>query len=222
MQIAGITKFSMLDYPGKISAIVFCQGCPLRCPYCHNEPLQNFSETSNVSRETFLEFLESRKGLLDAIVFSGGEPLSQKDLIEKMFHVKHFGFLVGIHTSGINPENFKKILNVADWIGFDIKTSFENYDKITQVKNSGKLVKESFEALAKSNVEFEIRTTFDSRFISIDDLFSVANTLKNHGIKKWVLQQCILRSELDDVKLLLPDEKTVENLSKIVEVEIRK
>ena len=222
LKIAAVLKFSTLDYPGKLSAVVFCRGCPNRCKYCHNPDFQDESMGSAITFKEFTEFLEPRKGLLDAVVFSGGEPLMQSALRDSIEAVKKMGFLVGLHTSGVLPNKFDEVLDVVDWVGFDIKTSFENYEKITSIPFSGILAKKSFEKLIQSGVNFEIRTTVDSRHILTEDLYEIAKFLKENNVKKWVLQECILRSNAEDFKVPLPDLETLKDISNYIEVEIRK
>lgn len=221
MQIGGLQKFSALDYPGKISCVVFSQGCPLRCRYCHNKALQNFNEHYEITEKELFAFLETRKGLLDAVVFSGGEPLCQEDLISQMFHVKHLGFLIGIHTSGYVPSAFQRTLEIIDWVGFDIKTTFDKYDIITGIKDSGQKALESFNMLKTTSIlPFEVRTTYDSRYISEDDLLRVASFLRRNGINRWIIQQCILHFPDGTVqKLPIP---SLSFLSDIINVEVRK
>ncbi|MDR3030996.1 MAG: anaerobic ribonucleoside-triphosphate reductase activating protein [Holosporales bacterium] len=222
MKIGGLLKFSTLDYPGKLSAVIFSQGCPLRCVYCHNPDFLDFNLPGNEDFNDVLRFLESRKGLLDAVVFSGGDPLLQTDLKESMLKAKDLGFLIGIHTSGIIPDAFAKILPIVNWVGFDIKTSFENYEKVTQIPRSGEFAKDSFNKLVKSNVNFEIRTTLDPRVISENDLYTIANILSDAKIKTWILQECILRNSAGDEKLSLPSEDVLANISKYIDVQLRK
>ena len=220
--IGGILKFSTLDYPGKLSAVVFCQGCPDRCVYCHNPDFLDPNGKTNETFDDLINFLETRKGLLEAVVFSGGDPLIQLNLCDAMKVVKDMGFLAGIHTSGPFPNRFAEVLKIADWVGFDIKTIFEDYEKITQITGSGVIAKQSFELLANSDVPFEIRTTFDSRHISQDDLIKIAQMLKEYGVKKWVLQECILRTPNGNEKLPLPMQSEIEELSKLIEIEVRR
>jgi pyruvate formate lyase activating enzyme len=222
VKIGGVLKFSTLDYPGKLSAVIFCQGCPLRCPYCHNPEFQDIHLPGNEKFDDVFEFLKSRESLLDAIVISGGEPLLQYDLMDCILKLKTLGFLIGIHTSGINPKIFAEILPIVDWVGFDIKTSFESYEKVTQIPNSGELAKESFMNLAYSNVNYEIRTTYDSRFISAADLYTIAQNLADNNVKMWVLQECILRNNSENTKIPLPSEDVIANISKYIKVILRK
>lgn len=222
LKIAAVLKFSTLDYPGKLSTVVFCQGCPNRCIYCHNPDFQDASIESTISFEEFIAFLKKREDLLDAVVFSGGEPLIQPALCDAINVVKDMGFLAGIHTSGFCPDKMDDVLAIVDWVGFDIKTSFENYEKITKIPCSGVFAKKSFEKLVKSKVDFEIRTTVDSRHVLPEDLCEIAEFLKENNVKKWVLQECILRNNGDDLKMPLPDQETLLNISSYIELEIRK
>lgn len=221
-KIAAILKFSTLDYPGKLSAVVFSQGCPIRCVYCHNPDFQDYKKPATIEFDKLLYFLKERKGLLDAVVFSGGEPLMQKDLYDAISIVRQEGFLTGLHTAGTIPNKFEQILPLLDWVGFDIKTDFEKYEKITKIPNSGKLALESFELLRNSGINFEIRTTVDSRNINSEDLINIAKFLNSKGVKKWVLQECIIRSSGKDLNIHLPDENVLADISKYTEVEIRR
>jgi pyruvate formate lyase activating enzyme len=222
MKIGGLLKFSMLDYPGKLSCVVFCQGCPLRCHYCHNPDFQNAQGDENIKYEEFIEFLESRVGCLEAVVFSGGEPLVHPDLATSMKEVKSLGFLVGLHTSGVIQQRFEEALACADWVGFDIKTSFDKYNSVTGVNSGGDVARRSLELLIASGVDYEIRTTFDSRYISDIDLENIASNLQYYNVKKWVIQECILREGGEKTKLPLPSQQTVDNLSRYINIEIRR
>lgn len=223
ISIGGIQKFSTLDYPGKLSAVVFCQGCPNRCVYCHNPDFIDPAVPGRVSFDDLVEFLENRKGLLDAVVFSGGEPLMQSGLVHAIEVVKSMDFLVGIHTSGVvPPSRFNDILSVVDWVGFDIKTSFENYERITQSPSSGSLAFQSFDLLIDSGVPFEIRTTYDPRYIAHSDMLSIAKFLHQNGVDKWVIQECILRSSGGDLRLPLPNPADLSEISQFVNLEIRR
>ena len=223
MNIAGIQHFSLLDYPGKMSAIIFTQGCPFRCTYCHNQELQPVS-TGNISFEKVLEFLKTRIGLLEGVVFSGGEPLLQHDLYDAMVQVKNLGFDIGLHTSGAIPSQFEKVLPVVNWVGFDIKTTFNNYEQITRIPNSGRLAQSSFMKLLnfRDSVDFEIRTTVDNRYIKFEDLEKIAEFLKENDIHEWVLQQCILRHpNMEDIYLPLLNRNELEKLQSIVNIILR-
>lgn len=219
MYIGGLQKFSLVDYPGKIACVVFCQGCCMRCNYCHNKQLQQFEENS----EDLFSFLQKRNGLLDAVVFSGGEPLLQHDLDTVISDIrKNFNFSIGLHTSGVFPEMFKKVICLIDWVGFDIKTDFEHYENVTHYKDSGKFAKQCLDILVNSGKEFEIRTTYDPRLISNDNLLTVARTLNQYGIKLWHIQECVLRDTNEPLHLPLPEDDILLQIRKFVDINIRR
>ncbi len=222
LKIGAVLKFSTLDYPGKLSAVIFCQGCLNRCVYCHNPDFIPILSTSPTDFTEVLNFLKTRQGLLDAVVFSGGEPLIQAGLSDAVEQIKSLGFLTGLHTSGVNSKMLKEIIGQIDWIGFDIKTVFNKYEIITQNKISGKLAEESLDIILQSNIPYEVRTTVDSRYITMEDLQNIASMLNGKGIGKWVLQECILRNDNNKEKLSLPNEDEIKLLQQFVEVEIRR
>lgn len=222
LRIGAMLKFSTLDYPGKISSVIFCQGCPNRCVYCHNPDFIDISRPGQISFDDVLDFLKSRTELLDAVVFSGGEPLIQTALVDAILQIKQLGYLVGIHTSGVLTDRFVNVLNYVDWVGFDIKTEFDKYHKITRLDNSGESAKESLLALLNSGVDFELRTTVDSRYIEDQDLINIAKFLRENGVKKWILQECILRDSGINLKVPLPSNETILKISQYVSVDLRK
>ena len=195
--IGGVEPFTTVDFPGRLAAVLFCLGCPLRCPYCHNKELQDFNSKPFISWETFVEFLDSRKKLLDGIVFSGGEPLAQPDLYESMKIVKDRGFEIGLHTSGVNAERLQQILPLLTWVGFDVKTVFEAYeDRIPHSRAA--TVERCLDMLIAADVELEARTTLDPRVISTDELRRLAHTLADKGVKTYAIQEYRLHPLEDD------------------------
>ncbi|MCP4394132.1 MAG: anaerobic ribonucleoside-triphosphate reductase activating protein [Alphaproteobacteria bacterium] len=190
LRIGGVTKFTTIDFPRKLAAVIFCQGCPYRCPYCHNNHLQPAQSKDEIDWEDVIDFLISRKDRLDGVVFSGGEPLMQSAIEDAINEVKKLGFSVALHTTGHNPALLDKIITDIDWIGLDIKTNFDCYDNITSFPNSGQNAKASLEQIIASKIEFEARTTLDPTVIkNKDDLIKLALSLKNMGVKNYVLQE---------------------------------
>ncbi|MDR1609704.1 MAG: anaerobic ribonucleoside-triphosphate reductase activating protein [Holosporales bacterium] len=222
MKIAAILKFSALDYPGKLSGVVFCQGCPLRCGYCHNPNFLDPSLSENVLHEEFLSFLKNRVGLLEAIVFSGGEPLLQPDLMESIKLAKDLGYSVGIHTSGIIPDALKSVLPMLDWVGLDVKTCFELYENITNTPGSGNYAAESLDIILASGVNYEARTTYDSRNITESDLINIARVLGSRGVHKWVIQECIIRGDEPPIPIPLPPQTVLSEIATYIHVELRR
>ncbi|HKZ00476.1 MAG TPA: anaerobic ribonucleoside-triphosphate reductase activating protein [Rhabdochlamydiaceae bacterium] len=188
LPIGGMVPFSATDYPEKLSAVIFCQGCPWRCRYCHNPHLQPISQKNTMQWEEVLSFLKTRQNLLEAVVFSGGEPILHPELPPVIQEVKQLGFKVGLHTSGAYPSQLKKILPFVDWVGMDIKAPFEKYESITLRKKSGKTAEECARYIIESNVAYEFRTTVHSDLLSQADLEQIAHALQKIGAKHYALQ----------------------------------
>lgn len=194
--IGGIEPFSTVDWPDKIVAVAFLAGCPWRCRYCHNPHLWQRSGSTDgkgnpLAYQSFADLrtlLEKRKGLLDGVVFSGGEPCAQPDLIPALQQVTEMGFLAGLHTGGAYPELFQEALPYLSWVGFDVKAPFAQYEQVTGVPDSGTKAQESFELLLASGLPFEARTTFHPDVLSEQDLISLAQMLASHGVTRWVVQ----------------------------------
>lgn len=191
IKIGGVETFSTVDFPNMMAAVVFMQGCPWRCPFCHNTALQKIGAETNFIWEKFIEFLKSRKGILDAVVFSGGEPLVQDDLYTYIEEVKALGFKIALHTGGYRPEAFAKVLPLLDWVGFDIKAPFEaeHYKRAIGGLDHFNKAMESLDLLIKSKLPFECRTTCDPRVLGIDDIYKIADGLKSRGVKEYYLQK---------------------------------
>lgn len=191
LPIAGIVPFTSTDYPDHFSLVVFCQGCPWKCRYCHNTHLQPFSSPapSSWTWRRVLALLNKRKGLLDAIVFSGGEPTVHSGLLNAMREAKKSGFKVGLHTGGQYPEKLKMILPEIDWVGIDIKAPFEMYETVTKIPGSGEKTKESLELILQSGVSYECRTTVHPALLTADDLDAMSRTLSEMGVTHYVLQE---------------------------------
>jgi pyruvate formate lyase activating enzyme len=165
LQVGGFVPFTTVDYPGRLSAVVFCQGCAWRCTYCHNPHLQPFCAGSH-RWEDILAGLRERRSFLDAVVFSGGEPTAQAALPSAAAEVRAMGFAVGLHTAGMFPQRLTAVLGHVDWVGFDVKAPFDaRYDRLTQVAGSASKALESLRILLASGVQYQIRTTLDPAHI---------------------------------------------------------
>jgi anaerobic ribonucleoside-triphosphate reductase activating protein len=138
LRVGGLTRCSATDYPGKLAAVVYCQGCAWRCGYCHNPELQSARGAREIPWADVVSFLERRRGLLDAVVFSGGEPTQQPGLAAAMRQVREMGFLVGLHTAGIVPWRLEKVLPLADWVAMDAKAPFAEHERVTGVAGSAR------------------------------------------------------------------------------------
>ncbi len=191
IRIGDIEKFSIVDFPSKIAAVVFMQGCPWRCPFCYNQSLQNATGDGVIGWDKLIHLLEHRKGILDAVVFSGGEPLLQPNLSQAMDVVKEMGFEVGLHTGGFNPKTLAKVIDKVSWVGFDIKSPLndEHYHTATGGTTPIDNIKQSLKILIDSGVHFECRTTCDPRILSVDDIYKIGEEISTLGVKEYYLQK---------------------------------
>ncbi len=189
MKIGALQKFSGIDFPGRMSCIVFTQGCNFRCSYCHNPELvlpERFGEPLN--EEIFLEFLERRKGAIEGVVITGGEPTIHRDLPKFIEKIKNEGFFVKLDTNGTNPKMIDELIgkNLLDYIAMDIKGSFNKYQLITNVEVEIRDIIKSMEIIMKSGIAYEFRTTVLKKFHAPEDFLEIGRYVK--GAKKYVLQ----------------------------------
>lgn len=209
--VGGLTAFSSSDYPGMLAAVVFCQGCPWRCGYCQNPHLLTRYSSHSLLWQEVRGFLLRRRGLLDAVVFSGGEPTLQKGLLAAVKEVREMGFKVGLHTGGAYPDQLAKLLPHLDWVGMDVKTRFAEYDQVTLVPGSGEKAKRSVQLLLKSGVEHEFRTTVHPLLISRRQLNLLAEELSQLGVEHYVLQKfrrkgCVNSELVNAAEQTVPDD----------------
>ncbi|CQR42955.1 MAG: anaerobic ribonucleoside-triphosphate reductase activating protein [Betaproteobacteria bacterium] len=188
LAVGGLVPFTTIDFPGRLAAVVFCQGCPWRCTYCHNPHLLPRGQGAMAWSEV-LDFLRRRQGLLDGVVFSGGEPTLQAGLPEALQMVKALGYRIGLHTGGMYPERLAAVLPFVDWVGIDVKAPFEDYARITGVPQSGTPVQDSLALLLASGVDFETRTTVHPLLLSDDEALDIARQLSARGVKRHVVQE---------------------------------
>lgn len=181
---------STVDWPDQLVATVFTQGCPWDCAYCHNPHLIPFGDigTTAPAWEDVLRLLESRVGLLDGVVFTGGEPTAQAALTDAMRAVRGLGLAVALHTGGPSPSALERALVVADWVGFDVKAPFGDYQAITGVAGSGERARESLALVVASGVPYEVRTTVHGGLLGEEALDRLADELEAAGVSDWVLQ----------------------------------
>lgn len=187
--LGGITPFSTLDFPNCLSAVFFVQGCPLRCRYCHNPDLQASKNPDSIPLDVALEWLETRKELLDAVVLSGGEPTTWPNLGVALWEIRQLGFKTALHTAGIYPARLKEVLPLLNWVGLDIKGPIKSYPELTGIPGGDTLIRHSLQALQDSTVDFEIRTTVHLHLLSMTNLVDMAKELQDLGIDRWILQE---------------------------------
>ncbi len=198
LEIGGFTPLTTIDFPGRLAAVVFCQGCPWRCRYCQNGHLIPRSAEDPVDWRRLVKFLEHRVGLLDGVVFSGGEPTLQASLPEAIRWVKSLGYQIGLHTAGPYPKRLQPVLPLVDWVGFDIKTLPGAYPAVTGVPASGDRVLESAKLVLENGVAHEFRTTVHPALTNLTTLRDLAGVLADMGVKHYVLQECISGHCLDE------------------------
>lgn len=182
MLIGGLQKFSLIDYPGKISAVVFLSGCNFRCGFCHNPELvepELLKNQPQIEEKEFFEFLADRKGKLDGVCITGGEPTIWKDLPEFLEKIKKLGFLVKLDTNATNPKTIKRLINsgLVDYFAVDIKNSPQKYGLTVGAKVDIGDIEKTLKAIAASNIYFELRTT------AVPSLVETENV---RAIKKWL------------------------------------
>jgi pyruvate formate lyase activating enzyme len=189
LRVGGLTPFSTLDYPEQLAAVVFCQGCPWRCRYCHNPHLLEPRGPRELAWDSVLEFLRRRRGLLDAVVFSGGEPTLQAGLQRAIAEVRELGYAIGLHTAGIYPRRLQALLPVIDWVGLDLKAPGSGYSVVTQVPGSAERAWESLRMVIDSGCAYEVRTTVDATLLTQQSLRSLAAHLARLGVRRYVVQE---------------------------------
>lgn len=189
MKIAGLQKNSMVDYPGKLAAVVFTQGCNMNCGYCHNRCLIGSEQKHEVIDEEYvLSFLQKRRGLLDGVVVSGGEPTLQKDLEGFLARVRGMGYQLKLDTNGTHPELLRQIIDhdLVDYVAMDIKAPLCKYRQVCCSPVDTRKLCESITILKAGRVDYEFRTTYTPE-LNDDDLKDITHTIK--GAQKYVLQQ---------------------------------
>ncbi len=199
MRIGGLQKVTLIDYPGKIGATVFTQGCNFRCPYCHNPELVDPGQYGElIPEEEVLSFLEKRRGKLDAVTVTGGEPTIQKDLDSFLEALKDMGYLVKVDTNGSNPAVLEMLIkrNLVDYLAMDIKGPLKKYGAIASVRVDTSKIRKSIELITSSGIEHEFRTTVVRSQLDPQDLRSVAKLITKARL--YVLQHFVPTKTLDD------------------------
>ena len=225
MLLGGLQKLTLIDYPDKVACTVFTVGCNFRCHFCYNLELVDpafLQEKNLLTEEYFFNFLSERKGILDGVCVTGGEPTVQPDLIEFIRKIKEMGFLVKLDTNGTSPNILKELLdkNLVDYVAMDIKNNLKSrngsdYEKVIGIKVNIDDIKKSVEIIKNSGVDYEFRTTVVPGLHKEEDILAIAEEIK--GAKRYYLQQF-----RQDEKIINPDfRKTLPNSKDFLE-EVRK
>ena len=190
MLILGLTKTTLLDYPGKVAATVFTGGCNFRCPYCHNGQLViNPSSEPKITEDEVFEHLTKRRKVLEGVCITGGEPTIQADLKDFICRIKDMGYMIKLDTNGTNPKKMLEFIRegLIDYVAMDVKNSPNKYGITTGCNEQAfKNVAESVEILKSEITPYEFRTTVVRQFHTDADLQEIAEWI--HGTSKWYLQ----------------------------------
>ncbi|MDQ8022893.1 MAG: anaerobic ribonucleoside-triphosphate reductase activating protein [Moraxellaceae bacterium] len=189
IRISAFVPFSTVDWPGSAAAVVFLQGCPWRCGYCQNPQLQARIDPPSTSWQAIEGTLRQRTNWLDSVVFSGGEPTTDRALPDAVRAVMDMGYRTGLHTGGAYPERLAGLLPLLDWVGFDIKADAAHYDSITGAPGSALRAMRSARLLLASGVACEFRMTYHSALLSELAVLRAADLLATLGVRRFVLQE---------------------------------
>ncbi len=221
MDFVGIDKFSLLDYDGLISIVLFSPGCNFACPYCHNKK-SIVDSKEYIPFKDIYDYLQSRKNVIDAVTFSGGEPTLMPELKERIKLVKALGYKIKLDTNGSNPEILKSLLDekLLDYVAMDIKTSFDNYELAVNSKVNIDNINKSIDLIKNSGVDYEFRTTLVKEFASLNDVEKIAKYLK--GSKKFYLQKYVYRDDIANKNLHPVSEEEANTFKEILNKYIAK
>lgn len=192
MLIGGFQKTSLIDYPGKVCAIIFTAGCSFRCGYCHNPELVYPDKfPKRIPAKDIFQFLKKRQKKIDAVTITGGEPTLQPDLVDFMRSIKKLGFLIKLDSNGTLPQVLKKIIDnkLVDYIAMDIKAPLEKYSQVTYTNVDTINIRHSIELIMNSDVPYEFRTTIVKSQLSQNDLIGIGKMIK--GAQLYALQKFI-------------------------------
>jgi len=191
MTFGGFEKFTLIDYPGKIACMAYTIGCNFRCPYCHNPELVDGTVETDISEEKVLDFLDTRTGMLDGLVITGGEPTMHDDLLDFMAKVKKKGFLVKLDSNGTRPAMLKEAIKkkLVDYVAMDIKSPLAKYSQTVARPVDTDAIEESIRLLMGSKVEYEFRTTVIKALLSPEDILQIGSEIK--GAERYYLQKFI-------------------------------
>ena len=211
LQIAGLVALSTVDWPGHLVATAFLQGCPWRCTYCHNSAILDPRTPGVVPWQRVRDLIARRKGLLDGVVFSGGEPTRQAALVAAVREVKDAGFLVGLHTGGAYPRRLAQLLPLVDWVGLDVKAPARLYRAVTRTGGPTASADQAFaslELVLASGVDVQVRTTVDPTVMSDGDVAELTAVLAERGVREHVLQTVRPDGTTDEYRAALAAART--------------
>ncbi len=192
VMVGGLEPLTLIDYPGKIASVLFLQGCNLRCRFCYNRSLLDFSnESSRMGWESVINFLKDRQGFIEGVVFSGGEPCLQNSLPESIQEVKELGFSIALHTNGFYPEMVKCLIEdqLIDFVAIDYKANPKRFEEVAGINAEWEKFLETAKLVIESGIDYEFRTTVHPDLLSDSDISEIADSLHSLNAKRFVLQK---------------------------------
>ncbi len=225
MKISGLLKLTALDYPEKLACTVFTGGCNLRCPFCHNASLV-LGSGEDISEDEFFAFLKKRRGILDGVCITGGEPLLQSGIEDFIKKIKGLDFLVKLDTNGAYPDKLSSLIDkgLVDYVAMDIKNCPEKYPMTCGISKSSDeffvTFKESIDIILKGRVPYEFRTTVVRELHSLNDIEKAGETIK--GAEKWFLQCFKDSGDLIGDGLSAPDREILDKMQELALTFVKK
>ena len=188
MQIEGLQKLTLLDFPSRVACTVFFGGCNFRCPFCHNGTLVKTGKGEGIELDAFFSFLKKWQGILDGVAISGGEPLLQKDLPDFLYRIKEMGFAIKLDTNGSYPQKLRSLVEGAlvDYVAMDIKAPLDRYDALAGTSVDKDAIAQSVTYLLQGGVDYEFRTTLVKPYHTVSDMEKIGEWIK--GAKRYFLQ----------------------------------
>lgn len=219
MNIQGLQKLTLLDFPAHVACTIFTGGCQLDCPFCHNSELIKGPFEAGIDAEEVLSFLKKRRGLLDGVAITGGEPMLQGDLETFIRDIKALGYKVKLDTNGGFPEKLRHFIDegLVDYVAMDIKNTPEKYGETSGIENLDiRPYIQSIELLLEGRVDYEFRTTVVKEYHTNEDIINIAKWLK--GAKKYYLQSFVDRDQVRNHSLSAYTEDELEDILKAAKV----
>lgn len=220
----GIQKTTLVDFPGMVACTLFVNKCNFRCPFCQNPDLA-LGKATCISNREIMNFLKKRKGLIEGVCISGGEPTIYEDLVDFALELKKMGYKVKVDTNGSKPEMVEELIRrkAVDYIAMDVKAPFEKYDIAAGVKTDKDALRKSISLILEGKIDYEFRTTVVPKIIDKEDIEKIC--LEIRGAKKYFLQQFVNSKPLLDKSFseVQPYTKSVlDEMAKIASKNVRK
>jgi pyruvate formate lyase activating enzyme len=221
MKIKGLQKLTLLDYPGRLAATIFLGGCNMRCPFCHNASLVVRPDATEITEEELFAFLESRRGKLSGVCVTGGEPTLNPELPSFISKIRALGYSVKLDTNGTNPDMLATLIDggLVDYVAMDIKTSIENYGKVSGVPNiDTSKIERSIDLILRATIPYEFRTTVVRELHTASDFYSIGRRIE--GARAYFLQSFKDSGDLIEDGFSSYSEAEISSLLDIVKVYI--